>query len=148
MRWGVIRYQNPDGTLTEGGKARYNSDGSKKRAHEMSDEDLRKSTNRLRSEQEYNRLTGNTTRDKIFNKDMAVKLGIGVTGAVGTALLINNLNPSKIKKGKELVDNLLLVAVTTPLKSGLCLQILLDNNLDKMSCPPYNVSIHLNEHVL
>ena len=29
MKWGVRRYQNPDGTLTAAGRKRYNTDGSK-----------------------------------------------------------------------------------------------------------------------
>lgn len=30
MKWGIRRYQNPDGSLTSEGKLRYNQDGSKK----------------------------------------------------------------------------------------------------------------------
>ena len=32
MKWGVRRYQNPDGTLTEAGKKRYSKGGSEKKA--------------------------------------------------------------------------------------------------------------------
>ena len=58
MKWGVRRYQNKDGTLTNAGKARYSTDGdagslapnsgvgkktdtSSKRVREMSEEELR-----------------------------------------------------------------------------------------------------------
>lgn len=78
MKWGVRRYQNPDGTLTAAGKKRYTSpDGSlnekgkkkfgnsvksdtetpkRKTAKDMTDEELDKAINRARKEDEYNRL--------------------------------------------------------------------------------------------
>lgn len=59
QKWGIRRYQNEDGTLTSAGKARYNDDGTRKNPKDMSDEDLRKSSNRLSSEQNYKRLSDN-----------------------------------------------------------------------------------------
>ena len=78
MKWGVRRYQNPDGSLTAAGKKRYtNPDGSlnekgkkklgdsvksdtetpkRKTAKDMSDEELDKAIARARKEDEYNRL--------------------------------------------------------------------------------------------
>lgn len=78
MKWGVRRYQNPDGSLTAAGKKRYtNPDGSlnekgkkkfgdsiksdaeapkRKTAKDMTDEELDKAINRARKEDEYNRL--------------------------------------------------------------------------------------------
>lgn len=56
QKWGIRRYQNEDGTLTTAGKARYNDDGTRKNPKDMSDEDLRKSSNRIQSEQNYKRL--------------------------------------------------------------------------------------------
>ena len=78
MKWGVRRYQNPDGSLTAIGKKRYtNPDGSlnekgkkkfgnsvksdaetpkRKTAKDMTDEELDKAINRARKEDEYNRL--------------------------------------------------------------------------------------------
>lgn len=78
MKWGVRRYQNPDGSLTPAGKKRYtNPDGSlnekgkkkfgdsvksdaetpkRKTAKDMTDEELDKAINRARKEDEYNRL--------------------------------------------------------------------------------------------
>lgn len=78
MKWGVRRYQNPDGTLTSAGKKRYtNADGTlnkagkkrfgnsvkteaevpkKKTVKDMTDEELSKAINRARQEDEYNRL--------------------------------------------------------------------------------------------
>lgn len=37
MKWGIRKYQNPDGTLTAAGKLRYNADGSKKTRKERRD---------------------------------------------------------------------------------------------------------------
>lgn len=80
MKWGVRRYQNPDGTLTAAGKKRYDKaaatmnelSGSKQKteekekakadskpksvkdqAREMSDEDLKKAVDRLTKEKQY-----------------------------------------------------------------------------------------------
>lgn len=46
MKWGVRRYQNPDGTLTNAGKKR-------KRVKDMSDEELKKATERVKAEKDY-----------------------------------------------------------------------------------------------
>ena len=105
MKWGVRRYQNPDGSLTEAGKVRYGNysdldKGQRKEAgrisrvqdeigqnalgvgrsasniarrfskkstknspaKKMTDEELRRVVNRLNLEQQYNRLTGEDTR--------------------------------------------------------------------------------------
>ena len=71
MKWGVRRYQNKDGTLTNAGKARYSTDSdagspapnsgvgkktdtSSKSVSEMSDEELRSRLNRINMEDQYN----------------------------------------------------------------------------------------------
>ena len=71
MKWGVRRYQNKDGTLTNAGKKRYSTDGdagspapnsatgkktdtSSKSVSEMSDEELRTRLNRINMEDPYN----------------------------------------------------------------------------------------------
>ena len=59
QKWGIRRYQNDDGSLTSAGKARYNDDGTRKNPKDMTDEDLRKSSNRLSAEQNYKRLVDN-----------------------------------------------------------------------------------------
>lgn len=63
MKWGVRRYQNPDGTLTEAGKIRYRKAGVRtdehgnkvvryepKRVEEMTTEELREAVNRIELE--------------------------------------------------------------------------------------------------
>ncbi len=70
MKWGVRRYQNKDGTLTNAGKKRYSTDDaggdsqnsstgkktdtSSKSVSEMSDEELRSRLNRINMEDQYN----------------------------------------------------------------------------------------------
>ena len=69
MKWGVRRYQNKDGTLTNAGKKRYSPDNGadspnsrsgqrtdtlSKRVDEMSDEELRSRLNRINMEDQYN----------------------------------------------------------------------------------------------
>ena len=95
MKWGVRRYQNPDGSLTAAGKKRYtNPDGSlnekgkkkfgdsvksdtdtpkRKTAKDMTDEELDKAINRARKEDEYNRLRPEPkeeTKDSNYKKLM------------------------------------------------------------------------------
>ena len=79
QKWGVRRYQNPDGTLTEAGRARYgakyktmqevrDAQKSDKRvakalktgvAKKLTDEELRKVSDRLRAEQSYKQMYDN-----------------------------------------------------------------------------------------
>lgn len=87
QKWGVRRYENEDGSLTEAGKKRYSksttrnridrSAGSRntkamreaksKNMDEMSNEELRKANERLRLEREYADLTkGNIDAGKKF----------------------------------------------------------------------------------
>ena len=106
MRWGIRRYQNPDGTLTEEGKRRYgvgNSEGrqieneskhwKKSDAKYLSDEELRKRNNRLQAERQYKELTTtDSEREKEqYKKDLKRKLIaaaivtplVAIAGAVG-----------------------------------------------------------------
>lgn len=56
MKWGVRRYQNPDGTLTDVGKKRYYPRDSRS-VSEMSDKDLQDKILRKQREQQYKNLT-------------------------------------------------------------------------------------------
>lgn len=60
MKWGVRRWQNPDGSLTEAGKRRYgtveNFNRRTKKVKDMSDDELRAHVQRLRTENEYRSL--------------------------------------------------------------------------------------------
>lgn len=80
QKWGVRRYQKEDGTLTSAGKARYNDDGTKKNAKDMSDDDLRSATNRLNNERNYNSALGKNSRN-VDISEVAVKSGISAVGS-------------------------------------------------------------------
>lgn len=77
MKWGVRRYQNPDGTLTAAGKKRYGSGeeggeeggeeapqyapkASRKQASEYTDDELRAQISRMQMEKQYRELAGQT----------------------------------------------------------------------------------------
>lgn len=76
MRWGVRRYQNPDGTLTAAGRKRqerleqkkphedYANAHSKKSVQQMSTKELQARNTRLQAEQQYANLTKKTSVGK------------------------------------------------------------------------------------
>ncbi|MBP5726213.1 MAG: hypothetical protein J6Y48_03980 [Clostridia bacterium] len=89
QKWGVRRYQNEDGTLTEEGKKRYNKPESenwkKSDAEHLSDEELNRRNSRLQRERQYRDLTtSEVERERNqFKKDLLKKaLIIPVTAAV------------------------------------------------------------------
>jgi len=99
MKWGIRRYQNEDGTLTEEGKRRYLRDQEKakrreykkqlrdaaKRTYKMSDSELISAVNRLRLEKQLKDLTDELTTPgaKFVNKFENQISGIAVTAISG-----------------------------------------------------------------
>ena len=84
QKWGVRRFQNEDGTLTEEGKARYNDrpeseTWKKSDAEHLSDEELRRRNNRLQAERQYKDLTtSQVEKERIQRrKDIINKVIIG-----------------------------------------------------------------------
>lgn len=113
QKWGVRRYQNSDGTLTEAGKKRYNKESESEkpvhpdyaRAHDknrryqdMSDEDLRVMNNRLQLEQTNRRLKRTEIDDAHQAFDDAFEKVKYVSLVLGTGLTFYNMY-TKIKKG-------------------------------------------------
>ena len=116
MKWGVRRYQNKDGSLTKAGRKRYakleaemeklggkkTEDSTKpKRAKDMSDDELRTAINRMRMEEEYNRIYSQLHPQKVKkgSKYVETLVSAGVSGlAEGGKQLIRD---ALIKKGKE-----------------------------------------------
>ena len=109
MKWGVRRYQNSDGSLTEAGRKRYSDpdngikwerkDAARNRA-KLSDADLNRRIERLKKEQELNRLTKDryqTGADKIAD---FVKGPIGKVASAG-------LTASMLYAGKHMVPKFL-----------------------------------------
>ncbi len=76
QKWGVRRFQNEDGTLTDAGKARYNEKGEPyKDPRKMTDKQLADANKRLGAEAQYKQLTGTTQPGRAFNRDTAIKIG-------------------------------------------------------------------------
>lgn len=108
MKWGVRRYQNPDGSLTPAGKERYGSgsgstkegfkkvknilksdsgsrsskafrEARRKDIDELSTQELREINNRLREEKSYQELTkGNISEGKRFAKQTMTAVASGI----------------------------------------------------------------------
>lgn len=87
MKWGVRRFQNPDGSLTPAGKKRYGAeDGEgeekpnyapkapKKSASDYTDDELRTQINRMQMEKQYRDLAGQTNvREDDPNKELKLQ---------------------------------------------------------------------------
>lgn len=102
QKWGVRRFENPDGTLTDAGKARYNTNKEYKKSIDMSDEDLRKSTSRLRAERDYERAQEDSYEKRIPNKARRAAIAGGASAVLtfGAALLAHAVT-TKTKDGKK-----------------------------------------------
>ena len=99
MKWGVRRYQNPDGTWTEAGKARYGKKIEKqarkeakkrikedaKNRHNMSDDELDEKIKRLRKEKELKDLTDRDVNEgKAYTKELLKDVGKRTVPAIAT----------------------------------------------------------------
>lgn len=110
QRWGVRRYQNPDGSLTPAGKKRYQrtlSDDAKeaqklrnKSVGEMTNAELRKLNERQQLERTYAQLNPN-----------AIRRGLAVVGTVtttlGSILTLYNNGDKIISKGKNIANKVI-----------------------------------------
>lgn len=118
MRWGVRRYQNPDGSLTNAGKKRLKKGqtsneetdssnktstkySSTKTVKDMSDDELRQAINRIQLEQQYKNLSPkNVSKGKKFVDT--------VTNDV--------LKPAAIDMGKQVAKSLMTKGVNSLIK--------------------------------
>ncbi len=129
QKWGVRRYQNEDGTLTDAGKARYYDDYTpKKDPTKMSDKELAEANKRLGAESQYRQLTGTTQPGRSFNRDTAIKIGATFIATGASTFLLRKYKTGKwigkgpvtrdakgrFSKGKLAVG----AAVTTALLAG------------------------------
>ena len=107
QKWGVRRYRNEDGTLTDAGKKRYHLNTyntrmreyykktDKKRVKNMSDEELDRETNRLAKEKRYKELEYDnlSTGDK-FVHEVLQKSGKLI--ATGAAIYVGKIAVEKV----------------------------------------------------
>jgi hypothetical protein len=112
MHWGVRRYQNPDGTLTDAGKRRNDKhirrddnnqrEWNAKNASQLSDEDLVSQILRLQREKQLKDLTSQTVRPgKKKAIDLLDRYGTQALGAIvtaGTAAYVTNAMTAKSNK--------------------------------------------------
>lgn len=118
QKWGVRRYQNKDGSLTKAGRKRYakleaemeklggkkydsDAQNKPKKARDMTDDELRTAINRMRMEDEYNRMYNQLHPQKVKSghKYVETLITAGMNGlAEGGKQLIRD---ALIKKGKE-----------------------------------------------
>ena len=162
MKWGVRRYQNPDGSLTTAGRKRYmNPDGTlnekgkkkfggkeaggessiatpsaSKRASDMSDADLQARVNRLRNEDAYRDLSKKLGYDEPKTElDIQIAQMEKQKKYLELQRDINNLTPKKVSKGKKLIETLMnkvIEPAATSAGKKLLEQYLTDKGLEKL----------------
>ena len=102
QKWGVRRFQNEDGTLTEAGKARYNQDGSRKNPEKMSDTELANANRRLSAESQYRQLTGTTQPGRSINRDTAIKIGATFVSTAAATFLLRKYKKDTWLEGERI----------------------------------------------
>lgn len=97
QKWGVRRFQNPDGTRTEAGKKRYANDTpiKEQRAKDLkerrtlSDADLKKKIERFKLEKELKSLTEeDLTPGRKFAKDIVRQVGTRTIATIATGAVL------------------------------------------------------------
>ena len=104
QKWGIRRFQNEDGTLTEAGKARYNQDGSRKNPEKMSDTELANANRRLSAESQYRQLTGTTQPGRSINRDTAIKIGATFVSTAAATFLLRKYKKDTWLGGERIKD--------------------------------------------
>lgn len=117
MKWGVRRYQNADGTLTDAGKRRYGEPSDdyktakeikKKRVDQMTNSELRKLNERTRLEQEYQKLNPNVVKKGWKYVGAAV-------GVMGTTMAFYNNSKQILDLGQKVAHAIIDTAVAKKL---------------------------------
>lgn len=96
QRWGIRRYQNPDGSLTSAGKDRYVKNERNQKLKErrtLSDDELRSRIQRLKLEHEYKRLSEEDIKPgKKFCDEFLKNFGRTVLTSVATGSTLYAIN--------------------------------------------------------
>lgn len=102
MRWGVRRYQNSDGTLTDAGKrrnAKQQREWNAKNASQLSDKELSNQILRLQRERQLRDLTDDVVRPgKKHVKDLMRRYGDQVLSTAVTAAVTTGASIAITKK--------------------------------------------------
>jgi hypothetical protein len=120
QKWGVRRFQNEDGSLTDAGKARYNEKGEAyKDPRDMSDKQLNDANKRLGAESQYRQLTGTTQPGKALNRDTAIKIGSTFLATGAATFLLRKYKDGKwLGKGEGSTKKKIGSAIVTALLAG------------------------------
>lgn len=121
MKWGVRRYQNPDGTRTEAGKKKerkeyritqkkegYNISPRrvKKNMNNMTDKELREALNRINMQREVKNANPSIARRGENAVKKYAAIGGTIAGVVATTAALNKYFPGAITYGKELANSI------------------------------------------
>lgn len=144
MKWGIRRYQNPDGTLTSAGKARYSQKtGEELDARDMSDDELVSATNRLNRERNYNFASGKQSKNPGYKKDIARKVSASVLGTFAASslasLVYNKLNGKNALHGKDLAKRTLANGVIAAGLSGIMSLVNSTGGITSINTPIDNI---------
>ena len=112
QKWGLRRFRNRDGTLTEEGKKRYSaskgSGGStpkRKKAFEMTDDELRTAINRMQLEKQYIQLANELHPDKMKRvKKMMADLAEASVRKISEKAITSAIEAAFKKREKEITD--------------------------------------------
>lgn len=125
QKWGVRRYQNEDGTLTEEGKQRYNQkpeseEWKKSDAEHLSDEELRRRNNRLQAERQYKDLTtSQVERERIQRrKDIINKVIVGTAVSLAAVAMRGKWKQAASFIGKFAKKSFAKIKTSRALKTG------------------------------
>lgn len=103
QKWGLRRFRNPDGTLTDAGKARYAMSTGRKSATDMTNKELKEAVTRLENEKKWKALVKELDGKKKSKGAEAVGKLLGFVGNK----IISPFTESAFKAyGKAVVDAL------------------------------------------
>ena len=120
MKWGVRRYRDKDGNLTASGRARYTKSGKKKNPTKMSDQDLKRSTDRINAENRYKAALREEKSNKTSYKLGRSALHAGATFAAyygGTKLMNYVSNGGFFKNQKRNAEIATILAIASGLSA-------------------------------
>lgn len=113
QKWGVRRFQNDDGTLTEAGKKRKRAEENReiikqrKKDYEnirsMSDEELQRKITRLRKEKEYRDLA----EEDLYPGRAAAKKVLNQIEKISVNKVVNEVTDTAISKAKKTVGKVM-----------------------------------------
>ena len=101
QKWGIRRFRNPDGTLTDAGKARYAASTGKKNVLDFTDKELKSAVERLRNEQAWKTLIKELDKPKKATGKELVKKALD---KFGSELFFPFAKSAASTAGKAVVD--------------------------------------------